>query len=205
MGGLNIIQTPPPSSHGSQESVLEPMADSRPVGPQGKSKLAMVPGEGSLLDYFDLPSPPSSVMLHRTHSAFPTPPTSPVQADAMSPYNNRLVVSSPLALNPPGSAMHMLPPHRSHYPTPPQSSPSSSASGSEAGGSPEMGAMQMQPITRTARRTAYYPPNSSRNVDRTRVYMNRGPHYMQNWTPLSSLPRHVQLRIEDQMTRFTAP
>lgn len=60
------------------------------------------------------------------------------------------------------------------------------------------------PIYRTARRTPYYPPNASRNVDRTRVFMQRGPHYVPNWTPLSSLPRHVQLRIEESMTRFTA-
>jgi hypothetical protein len=60
------------------------------------------------------------------------------------------------------------------------------------------------PLVRPARRTPYYPPNSSRNVDRARVYMNRGPHYIPNWTPLSSLPRHVQLKIEERMVRFTA-
>ena len=60
------------------------------------------------------------------------------------------------------------------------------------------------PLVRSARRTPYYPPNASRNADRARVYMNRGPHYVPNWTPLSSLPRHVQLQIEERMTRFTA-
>lgn len=60
------------------------------------------------------------------------------------------------------------------------------------------------PLVRMARRTPYYPPNSSRNVDRARVYMNRGPHYVPNWTPLSSLPRHVQLQIEERMVKFTA-
>ncbi|KAL2266752.1 hypothetical protein VTJ83DRAFT_6104 [Remersonia thermophila] len=66
------------------------------------------------------------------------------------------------------------------------------------------GAPPLTPVIRQSRRTPYYPPNSSRNVDRTRVYMSRGPHYMQNWTPLSSLPRHVQLRIEESMVKFTA-
>jgi hypothetical protein len=61
-------------------------------------------------------------------------------------------------------------------------------------------------MVRPARRTPYYPPNASRNpaAERTRVYMNRGPHYLPNWTPLGSLPRHVQLQIEEQMVKFTA-
>ncbi|KAL2163226.1 hypothetical protein VTH06DRAFT_5282 [Thermothelomyces fergusii] len=60
------------------------------------------------------------------------------------------------------------------------------------------------PVVRTARRTPYYPPNASRSVDRTRVYMHRGPHFVPNWTPLASLPRHVQLQIEERWTRFAA-
>lgn len=59
-------------------------------------------------------------------------------------------------------------------------------------------------VVRPARRTPYYPPNASRNTDRTRVYMNRGPHFVQNWTPMGSLPRHVQLRIEEGLVKFTA-
>ena len=58
---------------------------------------------------------------------------------------------------------------------------------------------QMARTTQTCRRTPYYPPNSSRTFDRTRVYMGRGPHYVANWTPLSTLPRALQLEVEDVM------
>ncbi|KAM7190425.1 hypothetical protein V8F20_009708 [Naviculisporaceae sp. PSN 640] len=60
-------------------------------------------------------------------------------------------------------------------------------------------------ITKTCRRTPYYPPNASQTEDRSRVYMNRGPHYIANWTPLSSLPVEAQRRIERSMVKFTAP
>ncbi len=66
------------------------------------------------------------------------------------------------------------------------------------------GADGVAPLVRHARRTPYYPPNSSRNSDRGRVYMNRGPHFVPNWTPMGSLPRHVQLQIEERMVKFTA-
>lgn len=67
--------------------------------------------------------------------------------------------------------------------------------------------MQEKPavITKTCRRTPYYPPNASQTEDRSRVYMNRGPHYIANWTPLSSLPIEAQRRIERSMIKFTAP
>jgi hypothetical protein len=39
------------------------------------------------------------------------------------------------------------------------------------------------PVVIRARRTPYYPPNASRNIDHTRVYTSRGPHYLPNWTP----------------------
>ncbi|KAK3314075.1 hypothetical protein B0H66DRAFT_567718 [Apodospora peruviana] len=60
-------------------------------------------------------------------------------------------------------------------------------------------------VTATCRRTPYYPPNASQTEDRSRVYMNRGPHYIANWTPLSSLPIDAQRRIERSMVKFTAP
>ncbi len=66
------------------------------------------------------------------------------------------------------------------------------------------GANGVAPLVRHARRTPYYPPNASRNSDRGRVYMNRGPHFVPNWTPMGSLPRHVQLQIEERMVKFTA-
>ncbi|KAK4211335.1 hypothetical protein QBC37DRAFT_376112 [Rhypophila decipiens] len=59
--------------------------------------------------------------------------------------------------------------------------------------------------TKTCRRTPYYPPNASQTEDRSRVYMNRGPHYIANWTPLSSLPIEAQRRIQRSMVKFTAP
>jgi hypothetical protein len=37
------------------------------------------------------------------------------------------------------------------------------------------------------------------------VYMHRGPHFIPNWTPMSSLPKHVQFEIEEKMVRFIAP
>jgi len=68
-------------------------------------------------------------------------------------------------------------------------------------------AMEQEPVifTATCRRTPYYPPNSSQTEDRSRVYMNRGPHYIANWTPLSSLPIDAQKKIERSMVKFTAP
>jgi len=64
----------------------------------------------------------------------------------------------------------------------------------------------LDPVIKTVspRRTPYYPPNASLNVDRTRVFMNRGPHYIANWTPFSTLPREVQLDMQRTMTKFTA-
>ncbi|KAK3376341.1 hypothetical protein B0T24DRAFT_677231 [Lasiosphaeria ovina] len=188
-----------------------PSIDSYPFRLRGQ-KLVVVPGEGSLLDYFDLPSPPNSVMLHRTLSPFPTPPTSPVHPDSsMSPHHNRLA-SSPLALNPPlapadssppTQSMASMPSHLSQPMTPPPSNTDESSSSSES--SPELGSPSAGGRRAPNRRTPYYPPNSSRTVDRTRIYMNRGPHALPNWTPLTSLPRHVQLQIEDRMVKFTAP
>jgi hypothetical protein len=60
------------------------------------------------------------------------------------------------------------------------------------------------PLIRQARRTPYYPPNASRNVDRARVYMNRGPHFVPNWTPLTCLPRLVKLKFVERLVGFTA-
>jgi len=55
---------------------------------------------------------------------------------------------------------------------------------------------------RTCRRTPYYPPNSSQSNWRGRAYMNRGPHYVANWTPLWSLTREDQMEIQGSMTMF---
>lgn len=55
-------------------------------------------------------------------------------------------------------------------------------------------------IIRTCRRTPYYPPNSSRTADnKARVYLPRGPHYVANWTPLSTLSRGTQGMVEERM------
>lgn len=53
---------------------------------------------------------------------------------------------------------------------------------------------------RTCRRTPYYPPNSSRTADnKALVYLPRGPHYVANWTPLSTLSRGTQGMVEERM------
>ncbi|KAK4160901.1 hypothetical protein QBC43DRAFT_110160 [Cladorrhinum sp. PSN259] len=185
---------------------------------------------GSLLDYFDLPSPPSTPM-NPTHfssmnDAFPG-------AGPSSPGLSTSSVSSCSSFSSPPSSPSL---NGHHWPTASQrisrlpvrprfsSSNSHSRSSSTSSSSSAFGAdtladgieslsvsgtpTQQPGITvRAARRTPYYPPNSSRtrgDGERSRVFMNRGPHYVPNWTPLSSLPRHVQLQIEERMVRFTA-
>ena len=186
---------------------------------------SLVPSDGSLLDYFDLPSPPSTPQLP-THNmslsslnSFPSPSTHPelVRSASSSAVSSR--TSSPGGSDGsstphwPTAAQRVVrlptrPRSRSVSSTSSTSSTGSGGSSSSAAGDIEMGgtgaAAGPVPVVRTARRTPYYPPNASRNVDRTRVYMNRGPHYIPNWTPLSSLPRHVQLQIEERMVRFAA-
>lgn len=207
--------------------------------------LTLAPSDGSLLDYFDLPSPPSTP--HRpTHSlsysalnSFPSPATSPgliagspaslssisSSSSSRSSSSNRTTSGPNCNPSPPTSIPPRWPTasqrmHHHRLPLRPRSRSASSASSSGssasapglAGGDIEMGGTGgtgagtggVVPLVRMARRTPYYPPNSSRNVDRARVYMNRGPHYVPNWTPLSSLPRHVQLQIEERMVKFTA-
>ncbi|KAK4141897.1 uncharacterized protein C8A04DRAFT_13666 [Dichotomopilus funicola] len=241
------------------------------LGPPGGSKRAtpsLVPSDGSLLDYFDLPSPPStphraapSSLSYSSLNSFPSPATSPGYTGAAAKgagSSSGSGSSSPASgSGSPSPLTSVLPrwptvSQRIHrvLPTRPRSrsvSSSSSASSSSSttttlrtrpgardmdmdmdthmsgtdpllNPNPGLGLSDLTmgeaaaaaagggptPIYRTARRTPYYPPNASRNVDRTRVFMQRGPHYVPNWTPLSSLPRHVQLRIEESMTRFTA-
>ncbi|KAK0624965.1 hypothetical protein B0T17DRAFT_617112 [Bombardia bombarda] len=97
---------------------------------------------------------------------------------------------------------------RNGYPTPPSSA---------SGGSPksvfsvddDMSYGEIITIRRTPqfKKSPYYPPNSSVSGDRTRIYMNRGAHSVPNWTPLSSLPQHVQREItgSSKMVQFVAP
>ncbi|KAK0710448.1 hypothetical protein B0T21DRAFT_376623 [Apiosordaria backusii] len=163
--------------------------------------------DGSLLDYFDLPSPPSTPVKSTHHhqytslNSFPSPALSPeLLSSSLSPP------SSPS----PGPRRDRHRRTRSHSRSSSSSSVSSSSSATlmdlDGGyGSGGAGDGAVAPVViRSARRTPYYPPNSSRSVDRARVYMNRGPHYVPNWTPMSSLPRHVQLQIEERMVKFTA-
>ncbi|KAL2260350.1 hypothetical protein VTK26DRAFT_5655 [Humicola hyalothermophila] len=227
------------------------------------SSLALGPSDGSLLDCFDLPSPPSTPLSHRpTHNGglgfsslnSLTPSTAPglhrsASSRSSSPRSSPSASSSspaPLGTGPiptphwPTAAQRIQharlpirrPRSRSVSSTTSSSSSSSSGTflpgvgdgdgdvemaglspnGSGGGGGGGVGGTTTTtttswtaiPTIRSARRTPYYPPNASRNVDRARVYMHRGPHFLPNWTPLSSLPRHVQLQIEEKMVRFTA-
>ncbi|KAK3998038.1 hypothetical protein QBC44DRAFT_47913 [Cladorrhinum sp. PSN332] len=173
---------------------------------------------GSLLDYFDLPSPPSTPMNPTHHfssinEAFP--PASP--GLSTSSVSSCSTFSSPPSS--PGMGGHHWPTASqriSRLPVRPRSnghhsrSSSTSSSGSGADtlidGIGNLSVNGPAITVRAARRTPYYPPNSSRTREgeRARVFMNRGPHYVPNWTPMSSLPRHVQLQIEERMVRFTA-
>ncbi|KAL2136870.1 hypothetical protein VTI74DRAFT_596 [Chaetomium olivicolor] len=198
------------------------------------SPFDLVPSDGSLLDYFDLPSPPSTPLRQTHHSlsysslnSFPSPTSTPGLLSRSPGRSGTLsrsssVSSSPRA-SPPASSPPRWPtaaqriPRLSARPRSRSVSSSSSSSSYSALGGAEMdvdmtgletsrtgGAIAGAPYVRSARRTPYYPPNASRNVDHRRVYMNRGPHFIPNWTPLSSLPRHVQLQIEERMVQFTA-
>ncbi|KAH6847750.1 hypothetical protein B0I37DRAFT_354452 [Chaetomium sp. MPI-CAGE-AT-0009] len=212
------------------------MEDINHTGPGAKfsssGSLTLGPSDGSLLDYFDLPSPPSTP--HRpTHNlsysslnSFPSPSTSPglaarspgtlSRSSSTSSSRNTTPTSSPPTSTLPrwpsaSQRIHRLPTRpRSRSTSSASSAGSASSSSASAAAAPAIGDIEMTgmppppPLIRSARRTPYYPPNASRNVDRARVYMNRGPHFVPNWTPLSSLPRHVQLQIEERMTRFTA-
>ena len=190
-------------------------------GPSSALTLAPADHHGSLmLDYFDLPSPPSTPMDPTHFSSLNGslgfggsggPPSPGLSTSSIS-------TSSTTSSGPPN-----------HWPTASQrisrlpirpgsrsgSSHSRSSSTSSAGSSALLEAgmeglsvsdSAVTPVIQRARRTPYYPPNSSRNRDaeRGRVFMNRGPHYVPNWTPMGSLPRHVQLQIEERMVRFTA-
>lgn len=163
------------------------------------STSTLVPSDGgSLLDHFDLPSPPSTpVKSTHQYSSLNS-----FQSPALSPD---LFSSS---LSPPSSPSPRRDRHsgrrRSHSRSSSSSSVSSSSSAMELDGGYGGADGGVVPVVRSSRRTPYYPPNSSRSVDRARVYMNRGPHYVPNWTPMSSLPRHVQLQIEERMVKFTA-
>ncbi|KAK4096301.1 hypothetical protein N658DRAFT_490063 [Parathielavia hyrcaniae] len=226
------------SANKPDEDLAEDMMQAAPATKDGTS-LALGPSDGSLLDYFDLPSPPSTP--HRpTHSlgfsslagltsptSTPalTPRSSPSSLSSLSTSSGGSPTSSPPTTTLPrwptaSQRIHRLPirPRSRRASSSSSSSSSSSAASASAltpiivnadvdmldtsAGVPP----QQQPLMEwsSTRRTPYYPPNSSRNVDRARVYMNRGPHYVPNWTPMSSLPRHVQLQIEERMVKFTA-
>lgn len=245
-----------------EDLVHHPVSNTKHAASHIPGSLTLVPSDGgSLLDYFDLPSPPSTPQ-RATHSSlsfsslnsFPSPATSPEYASASRRNSLSLSLGSSSSSRSasPRSSPSASPPSTSapRWPTLAQrtasarlpmrarsrstsscsssssSSSSSSAStalladdaadvemagtgdlplsGRNAGERPFAAVPPVPVVVRHARRTPYYPPNASRNVDRARVYMNRGPHYIPNWTPLSSLPRHVQLRIEEEMVRFTA-
>ncbi|KAL2021910.1 hypothetical protein VTK56DRAFT_6505 [Thermocarpiscus australiensis] len=204
---------------------------------QSSSAFALGPSDGSLLGYFDLPSPPSTPHGPTNRLSFSsldslssptttTPATTPSLARSRSGSSSSSGSSTGSASPPSTSTprwptlsqrIQRLPVRtRSRSTSSSATGPSSSSSSSplststladvEMGGtrSAESSSSGVRPLVRPARRTPYYPPNASLNVDRARVYMNRGPHHMPNWTPLSSLPRHVQLRIEERMVQFTA-
>ncbi|KAK4222589.1 hypothetical protein QBC38DRAFT_75149 [Podospora fimiseda] len=172
---------------------------------------------GSLLDYFDLPSPPSTPMnptysftnFNSLNEAAFLPPSSPgLSTSSVSSCSS---FSSPPSSPGMGSGPNHWPTASqriNRLPVRPRSSRSSSTSSADAlaDGIRDMSVNGPAINVRAARRTPYYPPNSSRTREgeRARVFMNRGPHYVPNWTPLSSLPRHVQLQIEERMVRFTA-
>ncbi|KAL2186842.1 hypothetical protein L209DRAFT_802883 [Thermothelomyces heterothallicus CBS 203.75] len=229
----------------------------KPTASHLSSSPTLVPSDGSLLDYFDLPSPPSTP--HRpTHSlsysslssaSFPSPPSS--HRPARSPGSLSLSSSSsagtgspPLLSGSSSSTTTTTPPfrwptlsqriHTRRLPTRSRSRSTTSSSAlsdlssiktttntllnADADVDVEMGGLGpgtgtfstagggggLPLLVRPARRTPYYPPNASRNGERARVYMTRGPHHVPNWTPLGSLPRHVQLQIEERMVKFTA-
>ncbi|KAK4172322.1 hypothetical protein QBC36DRAFT_338158 [Triangularia setosa] len=179
------------------------------LGSQASSTSTLVPSDGgSLLDYFDLPSPPSTPVKpnhqYASLNSFQSPALSPEMLSSSlsppsspSPRRDRHSRSSSSGSRP-----------RSHSRSSSSSSMSSSSSATmmepDSYGGDRGDAGGVAPVVRSTRRTPYYPPNSSRSVDRARVYMNRGPHYVPNWTPMSSLPRHVQLQIEERMVKFTA-
>ncbi|GAB1317968.1 hypothetical protein MFIFM68171_08178 [Madurella fahalii] len=220
-----------------------PTSNPKETASQISSSLTLLPSDGgSLLDYFDLPSPPStpqqptySSLSFSSLNSFPSPATSPelVSLSRRNSISSTSTTSSPSASPPSLSAPRWPTPsqrsHASRLPMRARSRSTSSCSsssglssttladdvdvdmagvgvaGGSTSGSAGAGAERHQPyVVRHARRTPYYPPNASRNIDRARVYMNRGPHYVPNWTPLSSLPRHVQLQIEEKMIKFTA-
>lgn len=231
-----------PSEDEIMDDITQTTPSMKPTSTASGS-LAMVPSDGSLLDYFDLPSPPSTpqrpthnlsysslnssprtssspgyVARHHSAASLSTPGTTPQSSPATSTVPRWPTASQRIQRLPTRSRSRST------------SSASSSSTFSSSFSHPRLLSTSLSPedlkdvemsgmnamgpggpfapapsaVVRPARRTPYYPPNSSRNVDRTRVYMNRGPHFVPNWTPLSSLPRHVQLRIEESMTRFTA-
>ncbi|KXX78137.1 hypothetical protein MMYC01_205093 [Madurella mycetomatis] len=216
-------------------SVGMPTGNAKETASQISSSLTLVPSDGgSLLDYFDLPSPPSTPQ-QATHdslsysslNSFPSPASTSelVSLSRRNSVSSTSTTSSPSA-SPPSLSIPRWPTpsqrsHASRLPVRNRSRSTSSCSSSSGlssttladdidvdmtgfPGSAGAGERQQPYVVRHARRTPYYPPNSSRNIDRARVYMNRGPHYVPNWTPLSSLPRHVQLQIEEKMIKFTA-
>ncbi|KAK4119142.1 hypothetical protein N657DRAFT_650566 [Parathielavia appendiculata] len=222
-----------------EDGLMEDMNQTTPAAKDGSS-LTLGPSDGSLLDYFDLPSPPSTPQ-RPTHSlafsslaGLSSPATSPVPSLRSSPIG----LSTPSSISS-GASPNSSPPMTTlpRWPTASQrihrrpirprsrsaSSVSSSSSSLTSSSTPVVdadvdmigtdttglpggagGTTGIPPLIRSTRMTPYYPPNSSRNVDRARVYMNRGPHYIPNWTPMSSLPRHVQLQIEERLMKFTA-
>ncbi|KAL1839505.1 hypothetical protein VTJ49DRAFT_1443 [Mycothermus thermophilus] len=229
------------------EDVTLTAPSSKSTSSTTKRNLAVVPSDASLLDHFDLQSPPSTPHRERpnrqsfssiyslsnppsrSRNRSRSPSTSSLGSNETSPSLPGLS-SSPTS-TPPTTTLPRWPTlsqRISRLPTRTRARSTSSSLLSptlSSSTSPTLvpdtdvemtgtsGARTVPlfatspasvPVIRHARRTPYYPPNSSRNVDRTRVYMGRGPHYMQNWTPLSSLPRHVQLQIEERMVKFTA-
>jgi hypothetical protein len=162
------------------------------------------------LDEFDLPSLPSTPSVSQSSSSlfsslnsFPSPTTNPelFVGRTSSPMRHRGLPIRSCSRSASSSSSSFL--SSSGSPSRP-SSPMFVGTSTVPDTVNDAIASTLPPIIRPARRTPYYPPNSSRNIDHTRVYMTRGPHYVPNWTPLSSLPRHVQSRIQEKMCRFEA-
>ncbi|KAH6615982.1 hypothetical protein B0J18DRAFT_293867 [Chaetomium sp. MPI-SDFR-AT-0129] len=213
-GSITRRHSPPSRSvSASASATARSASSSRDSTPSLSAGSSSGSGSSSPASGSGSPSPPTSVLprwptaSQRIHRVLPTRPRSRSVSSSSSASSSSSTTTTILPTRPGARDMDMdIDTHMSG--TDSLLNPNAglglsdltmgeAAAAAAAGGGPA-------PIYRTARRTPYYPPNASRNVDRTRVFMQRGPHYVPNWTPLSSLPRHVQLRIEESMTRFTA-
>ncbi|KAJ4291311.1 hypothetical protein N0V88_006315 [Collariella sp. IMI 366227] len=158
----------------------------------------------------DLPSPPSTPLRsnyyslsHSAFSSFSSPtytlPSSPLSQPRQRPQPQQQRLKHPATARPPPPPT-LANPLTTHprLPNPGSRSASSASSTTSSPSQPNNRLSPNLPSThrpmqqlhyRPRKTHPYYPPNASRNVDHKRIYMNRGPHYIANWTPLGSLPK----------------